>query len=487
MVNFPVSLPPGPFGADWESFRGFRVPGWFRYVKFGIFIHWGVYSVPAFGSEWYPRHMYIPGRPEYEYHLRHYGPHDKFGYKDFIPMFTADKWDPNEWCSLFKSAGAGYVVLVAEHHDGFSMWDSSINRWNARRMGPRRDVVGELAKACRDMGLIFGVSYHRAEHWWFFEGGRRIKSDVTDPEYQDLYGPAVPIREPHEPGKLWPQPIEPPNEAFLNDWLLRAIELVDKYRPQLFYFDWWVEYPSFEPYLRFFTAYYYNRAYQWGLEVLVNYKHNSMPPWAGILDVERGKLAGIRQTPWQTDTSICLNTWGYTRDCQYRTAESVIRDLVDIVSKNGNLLLNIAPRSDGTIPEEQVKILKAVGEWLKVNGEAIYGAEPWVTYGEGPTREPTGEFKESEWLKVSFTGRDFRFTRKGNTIYATSMGPLGSEAVVQSMSTNLRLIEDVEGVELLGYGKVKYARDERGLVIEVPEEYRGRQYAVFKIITKAPA
>jgi len=484
MVNFPVSLPPGPFEADWESLRGFRIPGWFKFGKFGIFIHWGVYSVPAFGNEWYPRNMYIPGSREYEYHIKHYGPQDKFGYKDFIPMFTADKWDPNEWCSLFKRAGASYVVPVAEHHDGFSMWDSSINRWNAKRMGPRRDIIGELAKACRDMGLVFGVSYHRAEHYWFFEGGRRIKSDVNEPEYQDLYGPAAPIKEHHEVGELWPQPIEPPSEAFLNDWLLRAIELVDKYRPQLFYFDWWIEYPSFEPYLRFFTAYYYNRAYQWGLEAAVNYKHNSMPHWAGVLDVERGKLAGIRQTPWQTDTSVCLNTWGYTNECQYRTTESVIRDLVDIVSKNGNLLLNVAPRSDGTIPEEQVRMLRSVGDWLSINGEAIYGTEPWLTYGEGPTREPAGEFKEAEWLKVKYTGGDFRFTRRGNALYAVALEWPGEEAVIQSLSLNLRLIDGVKDVELLGYGKVEFSREGRGLVIKIPSNAPRQVMPVFKIITE---
>jgi len=482
MVRFPVELPPGPFEATWDSLRGYRVAGWFRYAKFGVFIHWGVYSVPACCNEWYPRNMYIQGSREFKHHIEHYGPHDKFGYKDFIPMFTADKWDPNEWCSLFKSAGAKYVVPVAEHHDGFSMWDSSINRWNAKRMGPGRDVIGELAKACRDEGLIFGVSYHRAEHWWFFEGGRRFNSDVNDPNYSDLYGPATPIKEERVPGHPWPEPVEPPNEAFLNDWLLRAIELVDKYRPQLFYFDWWVEYPSFEPYLRFFTAYYYNRASQWGVEVVVNYKHNAMPEGAGVLDVERGKLDRIRPLPWQTDTSVCLNTWGFTNDCQYRPVDSIIHDLIDIVSKNGNLLLNIAPRADGTIPEEQVKMLNTVGEWLSVNGDAVYGSTPWVTYGEGPTRQPTGEFKETEWLKVRYTGRDWRFTRKGNAIYAAALDWPGEEAVIQSLGANLRLLEgEVEEVELLGYGKLSFTRDERGLVVKMPNDAKRQPTYVLRI------
>lgn len=236
-------------------------------AKFGIFIHWSVYSVPAFQNEWYPRNMYIKGHPAYQHHLETYGPHDKFGYRDFIPMFTAENWDPKDWARLFCEAGARYVVLVAEHHDGFALYDCSYTRWNSMKMGPKRDIVGELAEAVREEGLAFGVSYHRAEHWWFFEGGMQFNSDVRDPRYYDFYGPAKPSD-------------TQPDEEFLRDWLRRACELVDKYRPQLFYFDWWIEQPVFEPYLRFFAAYYYNRAYKWGTGVVINYKHNAFPEGA---------------------------------------------------------------------------------------------------------------------------------------------------------------------------------------------------------------
>ncbi|MEM2562138.1 MAG: alpha-L-fucosidase, partial [Candidatus Bathyarchaeia archaeon] len=257
-------LPKGPFKPTWDSLKKYKVPRWYLDAKFGIFIHWGVYSVPAFQNEWYPRNMYIKGHPAYHHHLEAYGPHDKFGYKDFIPMFTAENWDPEEWAKLFREAGARYVVLVAEHHDGFALYDCSYSRWNSVKMGPKRDIVGELAKAVREEGLAFGVSYHRAEHWWFFEGGMHFNSDVRDPRYYDFYGPAKPSS-------------TQPDDEFLCNWLKRACELVDKYRPQIFWFDWWIEQPVFEPYLRFFAAYYYNRAYEWGIGVVINYKHNAFP------------------------------------------------------------------------------------------------------------------------------------------------------------------------------------------------------------------
>lgn len=456
------SLPEGPFEPTWESLSRYEVPDWFRDAKFGIFIHWGPYSVPAFGNEWYPRHMYVKGRPEFEHHIKTYGPQKEFGYKDFIPLFTAEKWEPREWARLFKRAGARYVVLTAEHHDGFALWDSALTRWCATKMGPRRDLVGELAEAVREEGLVFGVSYHRAEHWWFFDEGRKFDSDVNDPRYADLYGPAQP-REAAEKGE------RPPDEEFLSDWLRRACELVDKYRPQLFWFDWWIEQPAFEPYLRLFAAYYYNRAAQWGLGVVINYKHQAFPERAAVLDVERGKLDDIRPLPWQTDTSVCLRSWGYIRDHEYKSPNALVDELVDIVSKNGNLLLNIGPKPDGTIPDEQREILLEIGDWLSVNGEAIYGTRPWRAFGEGPTRGEYEQFKEPK--ESPYTAEDVRFTTKGGALYAILLDwPKDGRATIRSLSTHLRLaVRPVRSVSLLGHeGELKWTQDERGLSVELP-------------------
>src|SRR5689334_20943035 len=216
----------GRFAPAWESLRSYTVPQWYRDAKFGIFVHWGAYAVPAFGNEWYPRNMYQQDHEEYRHHRATYGPQTTFGYKDFVPLFTGERFDATNWARLFKEAGARYVVPVAEHHDGFAMYDCSFSDWTAVKMGPRRDVIGELAQAVRQAGMVFGLSSHRAEHWWFFDGGRQFPSDVQDPRWTDLYGPAQPKD-------------TQPDAAFLADWLARTQELVDRYQPQLVYFDWW--------------------------------------------------------------------------------------------------------------------------------------------------------------------------------------------------------------------------------------------------------
>ena len=268
--------------------ENYKVPDWFRDAKFGIFIHWGVYSVPAFGSEWYPRNMYRKDSKEYKHHIEKYGAQDTFGYKDFIPMFKAEKFNADKWVELFKKAGAKYVVPVAEHHDGFAMYNTALSRWNAVNMGPHRDVVGELAEAVKKQGLIFGVSSHRIEHWWFMNGGRAFNSDVNDSAYADFYGPAR-EENPFDSSKKPPVSTE-----YMNDWLMRDIELVDKYHPQLFWFDWWIEQPAMEPYRKSFAAYYYNKGIEWNKGVVINYKNKSYPGNTAVLDMERGKLAGIR-------------------------------------------------------------------------------------------------------------------------------------------------------------------------------------------------
>jgi alpha-L-fucosidase len=466
--------PEGPFRPDWGSLKTWRVPDWYLDGKFGIFIHWGAYSVPAFGSEWYPRNMYVQGSAEFKHHVATFGPQAKFGYKDFLPRFKAEKYDPKAWAALFRKAGAKFVVPVAEHHDGFPMYDSALTAWCAGKMGPKRDLIGDLAAAVRGEGLVFGVSSHRAEHWWFMNGGKTFDSDVRDPKYADFYGPAAPDK-------------TQPDEKYLQDWYARCAELVDKYQPQLFWFDWWIEQPVFEPYLKKFAAHYYNQGARWGKGVAINYKNQSFPDEAAVLDLERGQFADIRPLFWQTDTAISKNSWGYVEKQDYKTAGAIVGDLVDIVSKNGALLLNIGPRSDGTIPEKEQEILLTIGAWLGTNGEAIYGTRPWKVYGEGPTRVKEGMFTDTE--RGEFTGRDIRFTAKGNTLYAILLAWPSGEAVVRSLSLDLRLYSgEVGGVELVGSSeKLTWSRDGDGLKVKMPAGKPCDHAFVLKITKKAAA
>ncbi|TFD88601.1 alpha-L-fucosidase [Cryobacterium lactosi] len=397
----------GPFADDWDSLRGYRPPRWYEDAKFGIFIHWGVYSVPAFNNEWYSRNMYREGTEEFAHHAEVYGPHRDFGYKDFIPAFTMDDFDPDAWAELFRQAGAQFVVPVAEHHDGFAMYDTHRSRWSAAQMGPKRDVFGELSAATDRAWMVRGASSHRAEHWFFMNGGTKFDSDVLHPEFQDFYGPAQ-------------REETAPNERFLEDWLLRTVEIIDRYRPQVLWFDWWIEQPAFKPYLAQLAAYYYNRAASWGREVVINYKWDAFAPGSAVYDIERGTMGDIRPEVWQNDTSVSKSAWSWVRNHEYKTVDDLIAELADVVSKNGVLLLNIGPKPDGTIPEAEQTLLRSIGAWLARNGEAIYGTRPWVIAGEGPTEVAVGSFVDGD--AAEFTGADFRFTASahvtGDSVYA---------------------------------------------------------------------
>ncbi len=467
----------GPFRASWDSLSAYRIPRWYRDARFGIFVHWGVYAVPAFDNEWYPRNMYLESSPVFQHHVSTYGPQFKFGYKDFIPGFTAAHFDADQWARLFRKAGARYVVAVAEHHDGFSMYNNPLSEWNVVNKGPKRDVLSLIAGAVRRNGMVFGASSHRAEHWWFFEGGMQFSSDVKDPAFAGLYGPAYPRKTGYGDESQ-------PDKRFLDDWLARTAILIEQYRPQVLWFDWWIEQPVFEPYRRKVAAYFYNRTAQWGREAVLNYKLSAFPESAAVLDVERGQLDSIRALAWQTDTSISRKSWGYISNDEYKSAGDIIDDLVDIVSKNGNLLLNVGPRADGTIPEEAQTLLLEIGAWLDVNGEAIYGTRPWKLFGEGPTRVAAGGFKESE--RQPFTGDDIRFTAKDGALYAIALDwPPGGRLVIRSLAEgspfgNLK----IGGVSLLGSNAaLKWSRSPEGLVVELPASPPGRYAFCFKIVT----
>ncbi len=346
------------FEPTWESLHQYRVPDWFRDAKFGIFIHWGIYSVPAVMNEWYPRDMYRKDSAVYEYHRETYG--ENFGYKDFIPQFKAEHFDPAQWAKLFVEAGARYVVPVAEHHDGFPMYATPLTRWNAASLGPRRDVIGELTTAFRKEGLVAGLSSHRAEHWWYMNGGKGFPSDVQDPAYADLYGPAMPSPEGNTPEWNLDNWTPCPDTAYLEDWLARCCELVDRFQPQLIYFDWWIHQRAFKPYLLKFAAYYYNHV----PDGVINYKLDAFEKGTAVFDIERGYETQIQPEPWQTCTSVSKNSWGYINHHVYKEPAAIIHHLVDIVSKNGCLLLNVGPKPDGTIPEEEQEILREIGRWL---------------------------------------------------------------------------------------------------------------------------
>ncbi len=463
-------MPSNPsFEPSWHSLTQYSVPEWYQDAKFGIFLHWGLYAVPAFGNEWYPRNMYRQGTPEFEHHLKTYGPHKQFGYKDFIPLFKAEKYDPEAWADLFVEAGAKYVVPVAEHHDGFPMYDTALSDWCAAKMGPKRDLIGELADAVRKRGLVFGVSSHRAEHWWFMNGGRAFDSDVNDPRNADFYGPAVAIDGYDQKGdsEAWKNRdwTPRPDAEYLEDWLARCCELVDKYQPQVFWFDWWIEQIVFQPYVQRFASYYYNRGLEWGKGVAINYKNETFPKEAAVWDIERGQLNDLRPYFWQTDTSVSKNSWGYIANHDYKTAADIIQDLVDIISKNGCLLLNIGPRPDGTIPEPEERMLREIGAWLKRNGEAIYGTRPWRVFGEGPTRVDDGGFTDTK--RAAYTPADLRFTRRENSLYVTALAAPGAVLQVRSLAAGQFDASALRRVSLLGQeGSLAWTQDADGLKIQ---------------------
>lgn len=464
------------YEANWESIKKhYKDPEWFNKKKFGIFIHWGAYSVPAFGSEWYPRNMYMDSAvftaqlkhqkigpsKEYLHHKKNYGDHKNFGYKDFIPMFKAEKFDPVSWISLFKKAGAKYVVPVADHHDGFAMYKSNTTRWNSYDMGPKRDVLGELMKEGRAQGLIMGASSHFAFNWSFYN--KKDHFDTTDPAFADLYSAK---------GKDLREPV---SEAFKERWWLRTKDLIDNYQPDILWFDFMLDRPDFVDYRPKLAAYYYNKGIAWGKEVVLqdkNFDHDAFPEGTVIYDLERGKLPGIRELPWQTDTSIGKNSWSHVTNWKSKTANQLVDDLVDIVSKNGNLLLNVGPKADGTIPEDQEKILLQIGDWLAVNGEAIYETKYWKTFGEGPTEVKKGH--HSEGKNQDLSSKDIRFTVKNNNLYAIVLDwPEDGKVNITTLSKDAEHAKGlkISNVKVLGSSeKIEWSQTDDGLRVTMPNK-----------------
>ena len=453
------------FQPDWENIAAnYEFPEWFMDAKFGIFIHWGPYAVPAYDSEWYARNMYQKDHNAYNHHIEAWGPQDKFGYKDFIPLFKAEKFDAAEWASLFKKSGAKYVVPVAEHHDGFSMYDSDLNEWNAVDMGPKKDIVGLLKQALEKEGLVFGLSTHRAENAWFFNGGMEFPSDVQDMSIS-LYGRR------YENEKY--------TEDFAREWLTHTYELINKYEPKLIWFDWTVNNPVLMPYFNKFLAHYYNNALDWGESVVVNTKQG-YPTDIHVWDMERGKSDKMMQFPWQTDTSVGKKSWSYIDGEENKSPEQIVHDLIDIVSKNGNLLLNIGPRADGTITDEQKAVLLSIGKWLDINGDAIYDTRPWKKFGEGDAEPTKGSFSDNE--ATAYTVRDIRFTTKGNDFYAIVLNWDDKGVLIKSLNKEAIADAEIQSVVLLGSDEtIDWEKTEQGLKLSSPKNKPGEYAYSFKI------
>ncbi len=447
----------------WASLTKHPYPAWFQDAKFGIYFHWGVYSVPAFGSEWYPRWMNIDtlvwGANYYKHHLKKYGKQSEFGYKDFIPMFKAEKFNADEWAKLFKASGARFAGPVAEHSDGFSMWDSKVNPWNAKNMGPKRDIVGELEKAIRKQGIKFIATFHHQWEWgWYATWDKN--TDCADPKFEGLYGPKV------LPGAFdYANPKPAPSLEWYQKWKNKTLEVINKYEPDMVWFDSRL---SFIPdsIKRNLMAYYYNKGLAWNREVTMTYKAEEFPKHSAVYDIEKGIMDSIVSYPWLTDASIDNKSWCHNEKPVYKSSQKLIAYLITIVSKNGQLLLNIPPTPDGKIPAPVEKTLLDIGGWLGVNGEAIYGTRPWTQFGEGPTTDSKGDFND----KIpDYTSKDFRFTTKGDTLYAICMTmPTKSQALITTLAKNKY---SFQSLELVGYnGKITYTQNESGVLINLPSK-----------------
>ena len=494
VILFPVDGQESAYLPSWNSLQNHEIPAWFKDAKFGIYTHWGVYSVPAKGPNgtWYPHQMYIKGSKQYDYHVEHFGLPSQFGYKDFIPMFKAEKFNADEWAELFKKAGAQFAGPVAEHHDGFSMWDSEINPYNAKKMGPRRDVMGELEKAITKRGMKFITTFHHDEHWTYYPHWVK-EFDCSDPAYVGLYGPLHDldlINDRPEWYKLDGTELaflqEQPSKEAKEIYFTKIKEVIDKYRPDLIWFEGSFDRMGEGSMLRS-LAYYFNKEKEWGKKIEVLFKGWDVPPGVAVNDLELGKEGELTRHIWITDTSIdAKGAWSYVKEAGYKSVDRLVTDLVDMVSKNGRLLLNVGPKADGTIPEEAKERLLGIGEWLKVNGEAIYGTRPWLIYGEGPTVWQEGAYTDHR--RRPYTGQDIRFTIKDNVLYAIALAWPGETIKIHSLKrkeVELSIYwskQDIKNIKMLGDNKeLDWHFVDDGLVIKTPAKKPCEHAFVFRI------
>ncbi|GAA3584713.1 alpha-L-fucosidase [Snuella lapsa] len=499
------------YAPNWESLHQHECPEWFRDAKFGIFMHWGVMSVVKDNDGWYGRHMYMKtgGKWGNDYfdHLENYGHPSEFGYKDLIPKWKAENWDPEALVEFYKEIGAKYVVPVAVHHDNFDLYDSSFQPWNSVNMGPKRDVIGEWKKAAEKHGLRFGVSSHsdRAWSWLNPSHGHDIEGEYKDIPYDGnltLEDGKGTWWEGYDPADLYTRPhkmSEAPDKEYCDTWYKRTIELTDKYQPDLIYFDGplplvcngkacseartWTQ-----KYGLNFAAHYYNdntKRNKGTNEAIIAIKEwgpGTVPDTKPVvLDIEKGGADKILEYPWQTDTSLS-GTWFWNGSGYSEISDTiVIHNMCDVVSKNGNYLLNVGLTADGVLPAHEKKTLENIGAWFKINGEAIYGTRPWVQFGEGRTKVETGHFKQN---KEPYTSKDIRFTTKGDILYAIFMGwPDSGKVIIKSVAKGSGLYnQKVKSVSLLGYdGKLLWKQTQKGLVVKLPKRSPGNYAYTLKI------
>ena len=497
----------GPFAPNWKSLQQYQVPDWFRDAKFGIWAHWGAQCQPEYG-DWYARSMYIEGSRVYKYHVEKYGHPSKFGFKDVINEWKADKWDPEELVALYKNAGAAYFMAMANHHDNFDNYNSKYHRWNSLNLGPKKDIIGGWAKAARNNGLRFGVSVHAAHAAIFYEQSRNADKsgafagipydgvlnkkqgkntwwDKFDP--QDLYEQrgersVGSEKENHIHNQWgWENGATHLSKAYCEKFYNRTVDLINKYDPDLIYFDdtalplW----PVSDAGLRV-AAHFYNRSIskRGKLDVVINGKIlNEEQRKCMVWDIEKGQSNNIEPLPWQTDT--CIGSWHYDRpryeQKKYKSTKSVIHALADVVSKNGNLMLNIPVRGDGSIDEQERRIVEEISTWMNVNSESIYGTRPWTVFGEGPAIKDAAPLSAqgfNEGKGKPFTAGDIRFTVKGNILYAFLLGwPGENEARIESLGYMSKLTngKKIGKVSLLGYkGELVWEQLAGSLGVKMP-------------------
>ena len=509
----------GRFLPTWESLQEYQTPAWYRDAKFGIWAHWGPQCQPEFG-DWYARSMYIEGHADYKFHLEHYGHPSKFGFKDVIHQWKAENWDPDKLISLYKRAGAQYFAALANHHDNFDNFDSKYQPWNSVRLGPKRDLIGGWARAARAQGLKFGVSVHASHAWMWYEvaqgadkngplagvpyDGKLTRADGKgqwweglDP--QDLYAQR------HTPGKLtdtaklwdWPTDIgaSVPDVAYCERFYNRTADLINKYHPDLLYFDddALPLYPISDAGLRI-AAHFYNsnmRLHGGRLEAVLNGKGlKGAQRKAMVWDIERGQANAIEPEPWQTDT--CIGNWHYDRRVfeqhRYKTAATVVRTLADVVSKNGNLMLSVPVRGDGTIDSDEVAIVEGIARWMEINRECIFGTRPWKVFGEGPASQsaPLRAQGFNEGRGKPVTAEDVRFTTARDTLYAIQLGVPTQASRIQSLGKTARLLDrPIEAVALLGSSeKLEWNQGDDALVISAPRSAPSPEALVYKMTLK---
>lgn len=478
------------YSASWESLKSHQIPEWFRDAKFGIYFHWGIYSYMGMG-EWYSHYMYNEGHAVHKHHKEVYG--EDFQYHQFIPYFTASEFVAEDWAKLFKASGARFAGPVAEHCDNFSNWNSEVNPYNSMKMGPRRDIVGELSKAIKKEGLKFITSFHHSWEWgWYPTWSGRV--DTTAVGFEKFYGErTLPetfdyfrqgVRESgYFTGDILPR--YAPSESFVSLWKQKIYEVIDNYQPDFLWFDSRL-FLIPEKDRQAMIAYYYNKESEWKKKVGMSYKNKDLPEGIAILDLERGRMNEKVEFPWLTDDSWAWNAWSWKHKMRLKNSDIVIDELVDIVSKNGCLLLNIIPTCDGRIPEEMRSGLLEIGQWLKVNGEAVYNTRPFITYGEGITKLKKNVFGGVQGDGVDYTAQDFRFTTNGDKLYITQLGmpAAGEKLLLHTFSKNGKVPDiKIKSLKLIGSKEnIRWSQTSEGLVIYAPKVLPNTKALVYKAV-----